>query len=297
MTQNLEKKVSDGNDKSKFSYWKIVFKPFIYTFVITLIIHLGSTYINTFDKMWSRRKIPYDIKWEWILNLEMRSLRFKTSLNKENGYISNLLQKGHLLIYERAKRKIPYNDPFWVEFWEVASFPAARKQKIKYSEEVRKEILENLKIIAANKSKVESFNNFDRYILVGQIYYRVVNKVKYIDKNIISNFENNILNASRPIIEDFFKSNFNFYQYKDDISRSYVKKIPFQFILELLYIYMNSIILDKNKTCDVELKELVLDQSEKYILHDKNLGSLKEKIDEALNIYHRQYSEYCIGNR
>lgn len=291
MTQSID---PTPTKKNKFRLWKGFLRPLIMAFVFTMIIQIVVTYINTYNRMWEKKDIPYNVKLEWALDNEIRYIRYDSFLSKKDGYITDLLQKVHFLIYQSAKRKIPNNDPFWIKFWEPASnISILSSNKIDYSDEIAEELITNLKLISSNKSKVESFNQYKRYIFVDNLYSRILENINYKTSESRSAFELNVLNASQTIIEDFFKSDFNFYKYKGDIFYSEVQTVPYYFISGLLNLYMHLIMNDKQESCNTELKELILDQSANYIYKDSDLSSLRRKVTSALKVYKQQYEEYC----
>lgn len=291
MVQNID---PAPTNKNKFRLWKSFLKPLVMAFVFTMIVQIVVTYVNTYNRMWVMEEIPYDIKFEYILDNQIRSIRYDSFLAKKNGYISDLLQKLHFLIYQSAKRKIPDNDPFWIKYWEPASnISIFSSNKIEFSDEIARELITNLKLISSNKSKVESFNQYKRYIFVKKLFFRILENINFKIPESRSSFELNVLNTSQAIIEDFFKSDFDFYKYKDNIFYSEVQKVPYSFLSELLNLYINLIFYDKQETCNTELKELILDQSVDYINKDQNLYPLKDNIQKALIIYNHQYEEYC----
>ena len=258
-------------------------------FVVMLFIQAYSTFMNTQDKAWEEAAIPYDVKNEWIFDNILRAVRFRTSFGNDDGVIAKMLQKVHYRVYLSAKSKIPDSDPFWIEFWE----PATSVPKMKYDKIMHDEIIANLKLISSSKSKVENFNDYDKYVFVYRIFERFKYYIIYSNLKEETEFYAESLEASYPIIDEFTKAGTNFYNTKHDI---YAHKIPENFTTNILVTYMKIIMKSKKETCNQNLRKNTFNKIILFIQKSDKLNHLENSTEGMLEVYNQQYKEYCAHN-
>lgn len=275
-------------------------------FTAMLLIKSYSTIMDVQNKAWEKAGIPYDVKTEWILNNILSTTRFRTSFGNDGSTIANILQKIHYKIYLSAKSKIPDDDPFWIEFWEPATFIG----KTYYSIEKQNESLKKLNLISSNESKANSFNNYNHYFFATEILNNMMIYTEYPNKDEEIKAYLGAIGSIAPLIEKLTKTKYNFYNIYDNkytnMHYNYIQNIPENFITSMLVIYIRVIKKEKTKTCDNDLYINYFNKLIKLIHNKKNitlliqgtsnLRSLVDDLNIMIELYNKQYKEHCQNN-
>jgi hypothetical protein len=98
-------------------------KSFSIAFIVSAIITFASlaanTYFTTLNEVWKERKIPYDIKWDYLWSNQLimaRVILLNYGFDKD-GILLKILEKLHKSKYEKAISKVPEDDGIRVVLW------------------------------------------------------------------------------------------------------------------------------------------------------------------------------------
>lgn len=271
---------------------------FIVTFFLVFSFKAYLTFMATQDKGWIEANIPYPVKTEWVLDNIMRGIRFRTSFGNDGGFIANRLQEIHYKIYLSAKSKIPENDPFWISFWD----PATDIPMQEYNDILRDEIIKNLSLIESSKSKVEDFNDFQRYYYQSSILTRIKFDIHYDNNDNELNLYIQSLKKMTSSISGIITSNFNF---SSNSRTERFRGIPSYFFGSALITYMRSIELDKQQTCNISLRENIFFKIGDFLLDDRDknnffskeeLKSLRLSYKGMLRVFYKLHNEAHCNN-
>ena len=248
--------------------------------------------------LFKKLNIPYPIQLEFLMSNNLTLLRFYILSDDNDNFISDYLQNMHYKVYQEIKKLVPEDDPYWVNFWELAS----RKAFFDYSDELAQEIIQNLEIIVKHRSRVEYFNDYNKFLVVNNILSWVVYRINYFN---ISELKQNLIKKALliilPIIEELPSVNLSndgkFYiiNYQNDF---------YYFSNTVIKLYNKLLNNDSTIACDINISNKTLKNLDKFIsrlehsttkIKESDVKTLRKNFNEVQSLHEEKFNQAkCI---